>query len=142
MREVIAGQLWLGNTLDAHDIQRIVDAGIQALVQSAVEELPPKMTREILYFRFPLTDGSGNSAEILAFAVETVVSLIKKRIPTMVFCSAGMSRSPVIVAAAQALIQRQSLDECLAQIVSDQPHDVSASFWNSVARIYHEELSK
>ncbi len=142
MREIIPGQLWLGNTLDAHNIRHIVDTGIQALVQLAVEELPPTMTRDILYFRFPLTDGSGNQPNVLAAAVETVASLIEKRIPTMVFCSAGMSRSPVIVAAAMALLKEQSPDEYLAQIVSGHPHDVSASFWNSVITVYNEKLCK
>ena len=142
MREVIAGRLWLGNTMDAHDIGHLVDTGIQALVQLAIEELPPTMTRDILYFRFPLTDGSGNQSDVLAVAVETVASLIEKRIPAMVFCSAGMSRSPVIVAATMALIQEQSPDECLAQIVSGHPRDVSASFWNSVITVYNEKLCK
>jgi hypothetical protein len=42
MHEVIAGQLWIGNAIEARDTRRLLDLGIGALVDLAIEELPPR----------------------------------------------------------------------------------------------------
>ena len=58
MREIIPSQLWLGNAMDVRDLRRILDLGISAIVDLALEESVPQITREIIYCRFPIVDGS------------------------------------------------------------------------------------
>ena len=86
MREVIPGILWLGHSHDARDLSHLLDLGIEAVVDLAIEETPPKLTRDLVYCRFPLNDGAGNPPLILRAAVETVCSLLAKGVPTFVFC--------------------------------------------------------
>ena len=66
--------------------------------------------------------------------IQTVVFLLKKQIPTLVDCGAGMSRSPAVVAAALSIVQGGSPDERLKEIVAGHPHDVSPQLWEVVCR--------
>src|SRR5262245_15566735 len=102
MRRVASYSLWLGNVGDTRDLRKILDAGIAALVDLALEEPPAKITRELVYCRFPLVDGGGNSPWLLRAAVETTAGFVRSRTPTLVYCGAGMSRSLIIAAAALA----------------------------------------
>jgi len=131
MREIIPQRLWLGNALD-REPRRLYDMGITAIVDLALEELPAQMTRDLMYCRLPLVDGAGNPSAVLAVAVETTASLIRKQVPVLVTCGAGMSRSPAIIAAALALIHDDSSDDRLQRLIAGQPHDVSPSLWAEV----------
>ncbi len=61
-------------------------------------------------------------------------SLLKSQIPMLVYCGAGMSRSPAVVAAALSIVQGGSPDEKLKEIVAGHPHDVSPHLWEAVCR--------
>jgi len=137
MREIIPSQLWLGNAMDVSDLRRIHDLGISAIVDLALEEPMPQLTREIIYCWFPIVDGSGNTPELLSAAIETTVSFIRKSVPTMVACSAGMSRSPAIVAAALALVHGESPDDSLQSMITGNPHDLSPPLWSDVKNVYN-----
>jgi protein-tyrosine phosphatase len=100
MREVIPQMLWVGNAREARDISNLLDLGIAAVVDLAIEEAPIVFPRDVVYCRFPLIDGSGNSQALLKAAVETTTSLVCENVPTLVACSGGMSRSPAVVAVA------------------------------------------
>jgi len=139
MIELLPGTLWLGNAMDARDLTRLHDVGIRALVDLAIEETPPKLTRDLVYCRFPIHDGTDNPREILRAAVETLLSFILKKVPTLVFCGAGMSRSPCVAAAALALSRDASFDDTLLEVVAGQPHDVSPRLWADVKRMFDKE---
>lgn len=137
MRQVIPQRLWLGNALD-RDPRRLYDMGIAALVDLAVEESQAHLTRDLMYCRFPLVDGAGNRPEVLAAAIETTALLIRKRVPTLVTCGAGMSRSPAIIAAALAFVHGDSPEDCLQRLIAGQPHDVSPSLWGDIKDTFGE----
>ena len=65
----------------------------QALVQLAAEEPVIQAPRDLIHVRIPLLDGPGNRAEFLTLAIRTVAALLTLRVPTLVCCGAGMSRS-------------------------------------------------
>jgi hypothetical protein len=132
MREIVPGTLWLGNSADARDLDRVLDAGILAMVDLAAEEPMPDLPRGMVYCRFPIVDGGQPSQPILRTAIETVASLFTKGIPTLVFCGAGMSRSPAVVAAALSIACGGTPDERLSQVVAGHPHDVSGQLWADV----------
>lgn len=137
MREVIPGKLWLGNASDAH-VQNVLDAGILAAVDLALEQSAPEFPRSTVCCRFPIVDGEQGDRRVLRMAIETVASLVSKGMPTLVFCGAGMSRSPSVVAAALSLVQGGTPDERLRQIVSGYPHDVSPQLWTAVRDVCKE----
>ena len=132
MHEVVAGRLWLGNAVEARELRRILDLGIEAIVDLAMQEPPLAVTRELIYLRIPLVDGADNQATRLVCAIESLVRLIERATPMLVFCSAGMSRSPAIVAAALSIVRKQPPEQVLEQIAASIPHDVSPRLWQDV----------
>lgn len=132
MREVISNLLWIGHAQDAHDARQVLSHGIRAVIDLAVNEPPAQFPREVTYCRFPLNDGSGNDLAVLRAAISTTGILVEARLPTLVCCSAGMSRSPAVVAAALAQVQKLDLDAALLQVAGGGPHDVSTAFWSDV----------
>jgi len=135
MRQIPPHPLWLGHAGDGRDYRRILDAGIQAVVQLAEEEPPLQPPRELVYCRFPLIDGPGNDPKVLHLAVTTVASLLGREVPTLVCCGAGMSRSPAVAAAALAVAFRRDPDECLKQVAEHHPADVLPGLWGEVRNI-------
>ena len=79
-------------------------------------------------------DGEGNDAQLLRLAVETVVHLLAGGTPTLVCCGAGMSRSPIIAAAAWSIHRNESPQETLRAITQSKPRDVSPLLWNDVIK--------
>ena len=105
------------------------------MVQLAAEEPPLSLPRSMLYHRFPLMDGSGNSPAFLMLAVGMVASLLRLRVPTLVCCGMGLSRSPAVAAVALAIVLRESPDEVLRMLAARRPVDVSPAFWGEVRLI-------
>jgi hypothetical protein len=121
--------LWLGNVSDIRDPSTLLGEGIEAVVDLAAGESPAQLPRELVYCRFPLVDGAGNSRWLLNSGVETVASLLRARVPTLVYCGAGMSRTPAIVAAALARVGGMPMSVALAQVCSAGATDVSPTLW-------------
>ena len=127
--------VWIGHAGEGRDFREVFDAGIEAIVQVAAEESPPQPPRALICCHFPLTDGAGNRSDLLALAIRTTATLIKIHVPTLVLCSEGSSRSPVIAAAALALAHGEPAEDWLARVVHNHPCDVSPGLWNDVRRI-------
>jgi protein-tyrosine phosphatase len=127
--------LWIGQGGEGHDFRRVLDLGIEAVIELAMEEPPLPHHRELVGCRFPLIDGTGNRPELLALAVRTVANLIASGTPTLVCCGGGMSRSPAVVATAMALVQREPAESCLKRIARHHPHDVSPGLWTDLVKL-------
>ena len=109
MREVIPSVLWIGNAHDARDVMGVLACGIGVVIDLAIEEPPIHFPRDIVYCRFPLLDGEGNSPALLQSAIDTTANFVNAKQPTLVACSGGMSRSPIIVSSVLAKIESQKL---------------------------------
>jgi hypothetical protein len=138
MREILSNLLWIGNTRDSHDVKNVFHLGIAAVIDLALEEPPVRLTREIIYCRLPLIDGAENQPVVLATAVETVARLIQEEVPTLVACSAGMSRSPAIVAAALSQVRGTDFETELKQLAVNHPADVAPGLWNELQELLKE----
>ena len=138
MREVRDGRLWIGNALELRDYRVLHELGIQAIVDLALEEQAAAAPREFISLRYPLHDGAGNSPDMLRMIVHAIVQLLECKVPTMVACSAGMSRSPAIVATALSVWEKGDPPEYFAQLARDRPLDVSPLLWRDLlAAIRH-----
>jgi protein-tyrosine phosphatase len=136
MRNLEGCSLWLGNVGDVANPQDIVAAGILAVVDVALNEKPAALPRDLSYCRFPLIDGTGNPPWLLRLSIETVASLLRSGTPTLVYCSAGLSRSPSIAGAALALVRGCPFDEGL-KIVTQAAHaDVSPALWSEIRELF------
>lgn len=132
MIQIEPHSLWLGHAGDCRDASRVLSAGIRAVVQLAIEEPPAQFPREIIFVRIPLHDGSDNTADSLRLAITMVQHLLVTRIPTLLCCSAGVSRSPAIAACALARINEQTPTESLAQIQILLGTDISPALWRDL----------
>ena len=132
MRLVLSERLWVGNSGDAGNVTELAELGITAIVALAGGERPLSPPRDWIYCRIPLHDGEGNSPLSLRLAVEVVASLLDARIKTLVACSAGMSRSVAIAAAAIAKSRDESPDFHLSCVAGAGPADVSPRLWQDI----------
>lgn len=135
MRSVEGFTLWLGNARDARDAKTLFDAEIEAVVDLAGNEPPATPPRGLVYLRFPLVDGEGNSVWMLRMAIRSVAGLLGAKVPTLVCCSAGMSRAPVVAAAAASELRHRPLSETLEWTLRGGPADVSPTFLKEVESI-------
>jgi protein-tyrosine phosphatase len=135
MHQIPRSSLWLGHVGDVHDVRAVLSADILAVVDLAANEPPVSLPRELLYCRFPLVDGAGNAPWLLRAAVETVAGLLRAAVPTLVYCSAGMSRSPAVAAAALAAVSGRSPEACLAMMSQSGATDVSPGLWQDLAHV-------
>lgn len=134
MHKIEPYQLWLGHVGDVRDLRNVLSLGIAAIVDLAANEAPAKLTRDLVYCRFPLVDGAGNPPSLLRLAIETTAHLIEAEIPTLVYCSAGMSRSPAIAAGALAVVTEMPADECLSKLIG-LGGDVSPALWCDIRQV-------
>ncbi len=130
-------QLWLGHAGDLAGVRSILDAGICAVVDLALNEPAPHLPRDMIYCRFPLVDGTGNEPWILLSAIRMTAAFLKLGVPMLVCCSAGLSRGPAIVAAALSVVTHKAPEDCLRQVSKSVSHDVSPGFWNEVVGVCH-----
>jgi len=132
MKKIDDHSLWLGHAGDGRDNRQLLETGVRAVVQLALEEPPLSPPRELLCLRIPLLDGEGNEPAILELAIRTVASLLRARFPTLVCCGGGMSRSPAVAAASLALVGGSDASACLQQIEQSGPMDVSPALWRDI----------
>lgn len=137
MRQITPNLLWIGNALDARDVRAVLSLGVRAVIDLAANEPPIQYPRDISYCRLPLNDGAENDPAILRLAVLSAAEFVKARVPTLVTCRAGMSRSPAIVAAAIAVVEGQEPDHVLLRIASAGPHDVAPGLWSDIKQVVH-----
>lgn len=123
MREIIPGALWIGNAREARDMRSLCEVGVMAIVDLAIEEPPIAALREMISLRIPLIDGSENPPAQLQLAIHSVEQLLRKHVPTLVACSMGLSRSPLIAAAALSRLNQSSIAQELNAIASIGPVD-------------------
>ncbi len=132
MRAIVENLLWIGTAVDASNIKAVLDAGIVAVVDLAIEEKPVSYPREIIYCRVPMVDGSGNAPAIYRLALDATSTLLRLRVPTLVACDGGMSRSPAVAAAALAQVRGVPGDSILEEIARSGPHDVVPGLWAEI----------
>ena len=134
MDQIKPYDLWVGHAGDGRAFPGLLDKGIRAVVQLAIEEPPLKPPRELVYCRFPLLDGDDNDADVLSLAIRSLAALIRRGIPTLVCCGAGMSRSPAIAAAALSMVEQVEPEECLRRVAGHLRADVSPGLWAQIRR--------
>lgn len=137
MRRIQDG-IQIGNARHARDNSLISKSGIAAVIDLAMEERPVALFRDLISLRIPLHDGDGNSAAIIQLAVKSTYSLLAAGIPCLVACSAGLSRSPLIAAAAISLYQDETINKVLQRIAVQHPLDVSPILLRDVSKIVDE----
>jgi protein-tyrosine phosphatase len=135
VRQIEGLQLWLGNVGDVEDLEHLFEEGIQAVVDLSLIEAPAKLSRDLVYCRFPLLDGIENDRWLLAIAIQTVSRLIQERVPTLVYCTGGMSRTPAICAKALAIVRGCELNEALKLVTNAGPVDISPGLWKEVVAL-------
>jgi hypothetical protein len=125
MRRIEGRRLWIGNAGDLRQPAAIFELGIEAVVEVADSEPMATLPRELVRHRFPLSDGGDNALGLLRLAAEAVAGLLREGMPTLVCCSAGMSRSICVAAGGLSLAEGRPLLEALALVIGMGPADVS-----------------
>ncbi len=141
MLEVCQNLLWIGNALEARNSSALFDLQITAVVDLAYEESPAVLPRGIVYCRFPLNDGGGNSKALLRLTIQTVITLLQSETRALLACSAGMSRSPTVAAFSIGKFLNQSPGEVLKRIGKDKKLEIKETLWKDLTEINRERSS-
>jgi hypothetical protein len=142
MRHIPDYSLWLGHAGDARDKHELLRLGIGAVVDLAVEEPPAVAGHEMVYCRFPLVDGAENPPWLLRAAIDTTAMLLKQQVPTLVACGGGLSRTPVIAAAALVRLGRPTLQDALMFLAQFGHCDVSAGLLQDVVTVMQSSAER
>ena len=132
MREVIPNLLWTGGTQDLRDMAGLLRQGIEAIVDLAINEPPATPPRDMIYCRFPIHDGGENNSAVLRAVITSASALIDAGMPTLIACSAGMSRSLSIAAIVLARHDSISAEDALGRITALGPSDISPALWADI----------
>ena len=138
IREVETGLLYTGDAGSARDLKQLYDREFSAVVDLAADEPPAVLGRDLIYCRFPLSDDGSNRDALIASALVCLNALLERDLRTLLACGAGMSRSPVLAAAAIAMRSGEPLPDCLARLAARAPVDVPPTFFAAVARVCAE----
>ena len=142
MRKISGRSLWLGNAGDLQNPRALFDAEIQAVVELADSEPPAVLPRDRIRCRFPLSDGGENPPWLLRLAAESVAAFLRWGVPVIVCCSAGMSRSVCIAAAAIAIAERKNLTDSLSLVTAEGPADVSPALLHQIQQAIEVEQNR
>ena len=134
MRPIAGRSLWLGHAGDLRDFRAVMDAGIGAVVELADNEPMAVLPRDLVRFRFPISDGGDNPPWLLRLAVDSVASLLRAGVPVLVCCSAGMSRSVCVAAGGVAIAEGLTLAEAMTAVVASGPVDLSPGLLHQLRR--------
>src|SRR6516225_6930317 len=121
MRQVFGRRLWIGNAGDMRDPRTLLATGVEAVVELADNEQFASLPRDLIRFRFPLSDAGANPDWLLRLAIDSVAALVKATVPTLVCCGCGLNRSVCVVAAGLALSDGRPLDEVLVAVAKAGP---------------------
>lgn len=132
MREVLANELWVGNAHDLRPWRAELSNQVAAVVDLAVNEPPAQPPRDFTYIRIPLVDSAENGAAAFRLALQTVVTLLREGVRTLVCCSAGLSRSPSISCGAAAVYFGEDPDRVLKEHFRELPHDIAPGLWERI----------
>lgn len=134
-RPLVTGRLFVGNARDARSLEGIANHEISAMVDLAAEEPPATPFRETLLTRIPLTDDSYNREGHLELAITTVLQFLSLGEVTLVSCSAGQSRSPVIAMAACSLWENSSFEAATERWIDVAETSFTPAFYEHVLRV-------
>ena len=132
MRQVAGRKLWIGNAGDLREPRAIFDQELQAVIELADNEPFATLTRELIRCRFPLSDGGSNASWLLRLACESVAALLRAKVPILVCCSNGMSRSVCVAAGSISLAEGVPLHDALTLVATSGPADVSPEFFDQL----------
>jgi len=132
MRRISNRRLWIGTPADTANPKALFDAEIQAVIEVADNEAMANLPRELIRFRFPLSDGGDNPHWLLKLAADSVAGLIRAQVPTLVCCSGGMNRSLCVAAAGIALAEGLMLEAAISIVASSGPTDLSAALYDQM----------
>ena len=135
MLKVPDTNLWVANASDLRDIATVLNAGVTAIVDLAIEEPVPAIPRTLNYCRFVLTDDGENDPGILRTTILTTTEFLIGDHHVAIGCSAGVSRSIAIAAAAVSRVSGQTPREAL-EVISNVKHpDINPALWNQILQV-------
>jgi protein-tyrosine phosphatase len=133
MRQIGNYPLWIGTAREARDNKAVLAEGIHAVVDLAAEEPAAAPVRDLIYLRFPIVDGNGNDEKLLRSMMSAVTALIRERVPTLIACRLGLSRSPSVAAVAFSKVYGMTHEEVMHMLSGTS--DVSGTLMRELQRL-------
>jgi protein-tyrosine phosphatase len=112
-------RLFIGSLQDAEELATSNPYDIATVITLCSEDVWPQ-EHNIKYLHYAISDQRPISQSMLVIIVEGVGKNIRRG-KVLINCGAGMSRSPIIVAAWMQIVGYKNVEECLSEIVRLRP---------------------
>jgi hypothetical protein len=132
MRKIEPYELWIGHAGDLQNVPGVLAQGIAVVMELAGSEASAKLPRDIVHIRIPLSDGGENRQALLKLTIDAVACMLSDHIPTLVACSAGLSRSVAIASVAVAIHEKRPFKATLLDVCQSHPADVAPLLVNQI----------
>lgn len=133
----ITDQIAIGSITEAESVEilRVNGFGSALALNTLAKAPPPAIEQLKLPFHSQyLKDGSGNSDRTLRTAVNLLAELAAQHPPVLVYCTAGINRSPVIVAGYIALKNNLSFSAALKIVATKREVSIDRSLLDEVQK--------
>ncbi len=133
--DAITDSIFIGNYLDAQDLDGLSRHGIKSILSLNGEryELAYGEVGIVKAKVFNLLDGAGNDPAIFLRAVDTLAHFRRVAAPVLVHCHAGQSRSAVVVAVHFMRDEGMDLAEAMERISAKRSVRVTAGLQEALA---------
>lgn len=125
----------LGTAADLRDIRSVLNAGVTAIIDLAIEEPLPTIPRVTNYCRFVITDDGENDPGIIQTAIQTAFGFLSNGQTIAICCNAGLNRSPAIAAAVVSKINQCEPADALKLVGKTKHIDVNPALWRQIVSL-------
>ena len=117
----ITNQLYYGGIEAAGDSTRLLEHGIEHVIQLTYESPEGGYPEYAQVHRFSMMDGPRNDKTVFLDAVSQTVELLEQDTHVLVHCSAGRSRSVCVAAASLCQVELIPFEDAFDRIRSNSP---------------------
>jgi protein-tyrosine phosphatase len=112
-------RLFIGSLQDAEELATANPWDITTVITLCSEDVWPR-AHDIKYLHYAISDQRPISQSMFVIIIEGIGGNIRRG-KVLINCGAGMSRSPIIVAAWMQVVGYKFIEECLSEIARLRP---------------------
>ena len=136
--DIIAPNLFLGDSADAQDVLKLKDLNIRAILNCAFDLNVNYPSNHFISIKVGMSDGPGNIPLLYYLAQDYLRILLSQNEKVLVHCHEGRSRGASIVAYYLAIHGRISLEEAISEIAKKRQINIHPAHVEAINKLLKE----
>ena len=120
----------------------LLNQGVKSIVTMTENSLPENWVKDIDYLHVPTPDFTAPNMEEIDSAVEFINDQIKKDMPAMVHCAAGMGRAGTILACFFVKYKKFTARDAINKIRDERPGSIQSDVQELAIQYYEKYVRK